>query len=482
MDRLACADLPAFPLQILLAREETWRGLPAAVVEEDRAQGRVLWVNERARRAGVLPGHRYAHALSLTAELRAGVVSPGEIDRTSKRIADALRALTPNVEPYAGDAGAFFLDGSGLSGLFPSASAWGKAIRASLAREGFASAVAVGFTRFGAYAVAKRGGKKRLVVLRDAEAERRAARTVPLDRLGLAPELRDFLAKLGVRTVGDYAALPPGGLALRFGEDASRLHAIATGALWDPLRPEAPEEPLEARIVLDDHPEGDSSRLLFILKSALGPLFEGLAARGEALAALAMELVLERVPSQSHWIEPAEPTLDPGVLLRLLHLRLESSPPRAAVREVRLRAVSVRARAEQLDLFHRMQRRDPRAAAEAIAQLRADLGNDAVQRAVLRDGHLPEAQFGWEPLASVPAPKPRPAEERVLVRRLHARPLPLGEEPRGTPEGGPYVVSGGWWRNEVVREYAFVETDEGACLWLYFDRRRGRWFLQGVVE
>lgn len=491
MDRLACADVAAFPLQILLSREASWRGLPAAVVEEDRAQGRILWVNEHARRAGVLPGHRYAQALSLASGLRAGVVPREEIDETSSRVADALRRLTPDVEPYAGDAGAFLLSGAGLRRLFRSASAWGRAIGASLRDEGFESAVAVGFTRFGAYAVAKRG--ERLVTFRDPEAERRAAREVPLDRLELAPDLRDFLAKLGVRTIGDYLMLPPAGLHLRFGRAAARLHEVASGALWDPLRPDSPELPVEERLVLDDHPEGDSARLVFVIKGALERLLAELAVRGQALTALYVGLTLEpragatradraNAPAREELIRPAEPTLDGRVLLRLLHLRLESSPPGAAVREVHLRVGAVPARAEQLDLFHHLQRRDLRAATEALAQLRADLGNDAVQKAVLRDGHLPEAQFGWEPLDVVPAPKPRPSAERALVRRFYKKPLPISVSPSGVAAHGPYVVSGGWWRTEIAREYFFVETERGACLWLYYDRRRGRWFLQGLVE
>jgi nucleotidyltransferase/DNA polymerase involved in DNA repair len=58
--RLACVDLPAFPLQLLLRRHPEWAGYPAAVVAEDKPQGLVLWVNEAARELGVLPGLRYA--------------------------------------------------------------------------------------------------------------------------------------------------------------------------------------------------------------------------------------------------------------------------------------------------------------------------------------------------------------------------------------------------------------------------------------
>jgi protein ImuB len=38
------------------------------------------------------------------------------------------------------------------------------------------------------------------------------------------------------------------------------------------------------------------------------------------------------------------------------------------------------------------------------------------------------------------------------------------------------------WRTEVQREYAFAEAKRGECLWLYYDRQRRRWFIQGAVE
>jgi protein ImuB len=47
-DRLACVDLPAFALQLLLKRHPEWRAYPAAVVAEDKPQGLVLQINERA--------------------------------------------------------------------------------------------------------------------------------------------------------------------------------------------------------------------------------------------------------------------------------------------------------------------------------------------------------------------------------------------------------------------------------------------------
>src|SRR6185503_19994418 len=80
---------------------------------------------------------------------------------------------------------------------------------------------------------------------------------------------------------------------------------------------------------------------------------------------------------------------------------------------------------EQLALFAARPRRDLRAASEAVARLRAELGDDAVVRPVLRDGHLPEARFGWEPARAVVPARPRPPAVRPLVRRVMTKPRVL---------------------------------------------------------
>ena len=86
MDRMACVDLPAFPLQLLLRRHPDWREHPVAVVDCDKPQGKILWVNERARAQRILPGMRYAAALSLAARLRAaGGAAEGDRRRRSPR-------------------------------------------------------------------------------------------------------------------------------------------------------------------------------------------------------------------------------------------------------------------------------------------------------------------------------------------------------------------------------------------------------------
>jgi protein ImuB len=518
LDRTACVDLPAFPLQLLQRRQPSGfpTVVPTVVVAEDRPQARILWACERARAQGILPGFRYGQALSLSAELRAGVVPPSEISQAIERVAELLRKLSPDVEPCLSEPGVFWLSGAGLRQLFPSASAWGRAIHAAVRAE-FSAGVAVGFSRFASYAVARAAPK--LSVFRDVESEQRAARAVPLDRLLLAPELRDAVAKLGVHTLGAYLKLPPGGVLLRFGRDAFRLHELAAGARWDPLRAQHPEAPLEVRLDLDDH-ESDSTRLLFLIKGLLQKLLGVLAARKLALSAMVLELSFSRAFGEKReQLAPAQPTLDDRLLLRLVHLRLEAAPARAAVRGIVLFAEGVPAHASQLALFLSGPRRDLHAAGEALAQLRAELGEQGVRKAALRDGHLPEAQFSWEPLWKLESAKPRTGLPRVLIRRIHARPLPVharggvgsirndGWLISGLEHGsvlrfhGPYLSSGGWWTEEdhsprplklvdddaiepdtPARDYGFADTRRGECLWLFYDRTRRQWFIQGAVE
>ncbi|HWH77314.1 MAG TPA: DNA polymerase Y family protein, partial [Candidatus Binatus sp.] len=288
--RLACVDLPAFPLQLLLRRHPDWLGHPAAVVAEDKPQGLILWVNEAARQQGVLPGLRYAAAFSLASSLRAGEVSPAE---TKQAIADLIQRLicfTPEVEPSTEEPGVFWLNGSGLRHLYASPRQWALAIQQDLRAQGFAINLAVGFTRFGSYAATK--AKSGITIFRDPAEEQAAARAVPLNRLNIEPKFRDALFKLGIKTVGDLLTLPPGGLRERFGKAAHRLYRMAAGDLWTPLEPSTPQEPARQRLLLDDA-EADTTRLLFLLKQLLHPLLATLASRHQALAALWLSLLID---------------------------------------------------------------------------------------------------------------------------------------------------------------------------------------------
>jgi len=270
-----------------------------------------------------------------------------------------------------------------------------------LSAQGFNANLAVGFSRFGSYAVAKT--KAGITIFRDAAEEQQAAGAVPLNRLNIEPKFRDALFKLGITTVGALLSLPPGGLRERFGKEAHRLYRMAAGDLWAPLAPSAPVEPVRQRILLDDA-ESDSTRLLFLIKQLLHPLLTTLAERHQALVALWLSLLVDHGNYFKESLRPAVPTLDAVQILDLVRLRLESLQLAAGAIEIELGAEACAATSEQLRLFNEKPTRDLEAANRALARLRAEFGDDAVVCAKLIDGHLPEARFTWQPLTQVKLP------------------------------------------------------------------------------
>jgi protein ImuB len=496
MDRLACVSVPEFALQLLLQDEPDWRDRPVAVVEHDRPQGVVLLVNEAARAQGVLPGMSFAQGLSLARGLHAAVMPAARIETGVTGLTQTLRRFSPTVEPATDEPGIFWLGATGLSPLFRSATQWGELVGAAVDELGFTATVVVGFGRFAGYALARSRPAPAVWVLARPEQEQAAMRRVPLARLTLAPKQRDTLATLGVRTVGDFLQLPAAGLRRRFGLEAWQLYQRATDRAHEPLTDRPEHEPAR-RVVQFEPPDANATRLVFAIKGQMHPLLRELARRGRALARLELRFTLERAAPWAQVISPAEPTLTEALLVDLVRLRLEGAPLPAAVEEIELVAHEAAADEKQLRMFFDAPKRDLEAGNRALARLRALLGEPAVVRAKLTAGHLPEASFTWEPLTKLQPAQPPAEATPTLVRRMHARPIPLAGRDRNEPDGwlvrgfgmgpvvgvwGPYIVSGGWWRREVQRRYYFVETQRGDLLWIFYDARRRRWYWHGQVQ
>jgi protein ImuB len=471
------------------------------------------------------------------------VVARADIDAAVTSLTERLRFYTPDIEPSCKEPGVFWLGASGLSLLYPSLLRWAELVRDEVARAGFAAAVVIGFTRFGTYALARSaverdgevwarraraapmapphraqgastagviGDRTRasaptgpalpVSVLESPADERARAARVPLSRLFLQPDVRDTLEKLGITTLGGFLELPANGVHTRFGEDAHHLHREGNGDLSTPLRPAPPPQPVDACVHFDD-PENNLERLLTVLERELRALARVLDERGRALSAVAIQLAFDDGTKTAERLQPASPTLDLAQIVELLRLRLaavlSAHADARGVTGFQLECEGAAADHTQGELFASSRARDSAAAARAIARVRAELGDDAVVRAVLRDGHLPEARFTWERVDAVVEPKARVVRTPPLVRRIYRRALSFSpgrhrgaeaELIRHIDEGtvretlGPYIVSGGWWTREVQREYYFVRTSNARVLWMYYDRRRMGWFIQGEVE
>jgi protein ImuB len=491
MARIACVDVPALPLQILRRDKPEWAGVPLAVVEGDRPQAPVLWVSRTARQLGVRAGMRYAEALGLARELRAAPVPETRIAEVRAELAGAFHRYSPRVEPDAERPGVFWIDPEGMVPLFGSLERWAKSVWAELAAHDFFGATVVGFERMRCWAIART--RRDAIVLRDRAEEQRLAEQVPILRLDLPPELETALDVLGVRTLGELLALPPGELSVRFGPRAARLHALFSGATREPMSPLQVEEPIAIEAELDP-PDDDQARLLFYIKGALDALHRALAARALALAALKLTLSIERGRTHEETLRPARASRDAATVLELVRLRLSSIELPGRVEWIRLEVEPAPLETTQLSLLGGTRRRDPEATARGLARLRAAFGDDAVTCARLEEGWLPEQQFRWEPARNVALPRaaalPGDPREPPLVRRVLPSPRPLPSDRDGRPQtrppivamAGPYRLQSGWWAHGVLRDYWYAERRDGALLWLYRDAALDRWFVHGIVD
>lgn len=552
MNRLACVDVPALPLQILLRRHPEWRSEPVAVVTEDKVRTRICWANRRAITLGVRPGMQQAAAVACCPGLRVDHVRASEIEREVHRLAERLHRWSPQVElasspnsqgPHGlhgpqlsgfGTAGTFWLRASGLAGLFGPLSDWIDALSKDLQGDGFRVSIAVGFNRFDTFAAAR--GTFGLQIFESPAEGKTAALRAPLIRFGLPEKTLAGLEKLGVSSLRDLLRLPGKGLANRFGKEIRQLHRLASGEGSQPTETFHRETPVEHRISFEP-PETDTERLIFHAKRLLDQIIADLGKQGLAVIELDYQVECEDAPPISGSLRPALPTEDGVKLLSLLRLRLGAISPenrapgnQTAVRQKMLqspdepgrRIIGLVLRAlggiqvtEQPGLYQNPGEAlssGPKRASEALARIQAEFGEDSLVRLETRDAHLPRGRYLCRPVSPQEATarkfpgKSSPMdffETRPprLIRRIYDQPLILPHRGSGEPDGwllrgiehgpvqsftGPFRISGGWWRllsgRPVSRDYFFVRLKRGDVCWVFFDRERRSWFLEGRVE
>ena len=483
-ERVACINIQVLPLQLLLRKQPQWNGRPVAVVEKETPHSSILWINPAAHQAGIRSGMCYSSALSLDQNLCAGTVSEEEIQTILQKILIQLDRFSPRVEPCEEEPGIFWVDTTGLDKLYGSLQEWARQIRVQLSRLQLQASIAVGFTRFGSYAIAK--GKNQVSVIPSFDFEEIECRRVRLQHLHLEPMLRDRLEKLAILTVGDLMDLPKGSIDCHLGEKAWSFYQFASGEYSLPIQSQKVPEPLCSWIDLNES-DCNAMRLLFWIKQLLDPMLKKAAERCQAVKALHLQILLEDGDRHRQCIETARPTLQGSILLDLVRLHLETLSFHIPPEELYLQVEGVRVSAEALKLLQKNPRRSKEAAMQALARVRAEFGPHSVLSVLLKSGHLPEACFEWQPFKNLYEANPREVPMFSLIRRAHARPKLLGKSLHNCNlssdlEGLEYRINGGWWNREVRRNYRFVNSVQGEILWIFYDEQRKCWYCHGRVE
>jgi protein ImuB len=263
--------------------------------------------------------------------------------------------------------------------------------------------IGVAPTRFAAFIAA--GGDEEKVV--PAPRLREFLAGVPVaaltSRLGLAPreseDLDRTMARLGIGTLGDLAALAPAQVADRFGPAGLRALEIARGE-EGPLRVRRPHEELAAEIEL---PEGTAgSRLDHALELLVDRLLAAPQRRNRTLLALRLGATLG-ADGGSWSVEQGlgRPSASARVLRTVLAPRLEALPAPAVT--LRLRALALGPPVgDQMELSIRGQEQRRRRLGEAVREVRAAQGAESLLRILQVDpaSRVPERRAILTPFPS----------------------------------------------------------------------------------
>ena len=256
---------------------------PAAVIEA----GRVVACSAAARAEGVRRGHRRRQAEACCPGLAVLAHDPSRDARAFEPVVAALETFTPTVEILRPGVAAFATRG-------PSRCFGGdEALAGQVAERAQGVRVGVADGRFAAELAARRA-----LVIPPGESPAFLA-PFPVRTLdACAPDLPGLLTRLGVRTLGEFAALPARAVLARFGTPGTAAHRLARGLDERPLAARTPPSDLAVAAELDP-PAEHAETATFVARSLAAQLHESLAARGLALVAVRIDAETEHGESRS---------------------------------------------------------------------------------------------------------------------------------------------------------------------------------------
>lgn len=234
-------DMDAFYASVEEIKDPSLKGRPV-VVGGQGGRGVVTSASYEARNYGVSSAMPMVTARRLCPH---AVFLPNDFDSyrdLSLQIRDVFTSFTPLVEPLSLDEA--FLDISGSVRIFGTPSDIALQIKQKVAALGLSCTVGVAPNKFLAKLASARGKPDGLLVVR-ADDVLSFLHPLPVTALwGVGPQTATTLERLGLKTVGDLAAISQRTLARAVGESlGAHLHALAAGV---DERAVVPNEPVRS--------------------------------------------------------------------------------------------------------------------------------------------------------------------------------------------------------------------------------------------
>lgn len=274
--RIAAVWCPDWPVAAAAALEDVSAHIPAAVVHANE----ILACSAIARAEGVRRGMRRRQAQSICPEL---VVFPYDPDRDARAfepVVSAVEELAPGVEVLR--PGLCVFAARGPARYFGGDEAVAELLLDHVAQQCQVEAM-VGIAE-GTFAASLAARVGTIVPPGHSEGFLAVLPIGVLDR----PDMVDLMRRLGIRTLGAFAALPPRDVLARFGPEGAKLHRLARGQQDRPVTARTP--PTEIAVV--SHPDPPIERVdtaAFAARMLAEQLRELLASHGLACTRLGID-------------------------------------------------------------------------------------------------------------------------------------------------------------------------------------------------
>ncbi len=232
------ADLDAFYASVEVLKDPALAGKPV-IVGGTSSRGVVTSASYEARRMGITSAMPTSRARRLCPH---GIYLPPDFDaygRYSKQVREVFDSFSPVVEPLALDEA--FLDLRGATRMWPVPEALGEALRREVKRAtGLVVSVGLAPNKFLAK-LASRHAKPDGLLMIAPDAVLGFLHPLPVgDLWGVGERTAELLERLGLRTIGDVAALPAATLQRVLGTMGGQLAKLAVG---DDSRPVVADPP-----------------------------------------------------------------------------------------------------------------------------------------------------------------------------------------------------------------------------------------------
>lgn len=476
------------------------RDLPLALKGNDRGKRIITAADDLAQQIGVRPGQSVVKAQALYSDLVLMDAEPEEDRDALDRLAIWALRLSPVV--CADHPDGLVIDTTGADHLHGGEDKMVDWLVARFTETGITTVPALADTHGAAHALARYGGKSRLIIPPGKTAD--MLLPLPIAALRLEPAIVENLKSLGFDRIGDLATKPRAPLALRFGPELDRRLDQAFGRLIEPIKSAREIEFVEVRKIFAE-PIGAPETLERYTRKLVAELCDALEVA--SLGARTLDLLFYRVDNRIETIRvgTARPVRDVKQLSRLLCDKIETIDPGFGVEVMTLTATS----AEPLTpkQVGAAFAGDPKPEIGSLIDILANrLGQRAIDRPLPAASDLPERSVEW--MAPETEVKQGFPKEWKRPTRLLAHPEPIevlallpdhppraftwrGLRRRVTAGDGPERIFGEWWKRdpelESVRDYYYVVDDTGKRYWVFRDgdgefddTGQQGWYMHGI--